>query len=270
MRIRQVGVPSQIKEELVRLRAQEGRWRTNFYVSDEELARWCAKGELSFCSTEGSFFLLHNRETFCHAFICTVNLADAKNTFEALTQKVEVPISIDILGGNDELRDMLVRIGFRHEMTLLRMIRPNDNMQVDDMPIGDEEYGKAVELPLLMEQLQTNFNPSTKQLPDEEELLRMIQEKNVLVLRTPENVVAGFLVFAHQGAVLLLRYIAVMEDWRGKKFGETLLNQFLRIRHGIRKHQLWVKKENLPAVHLYEKHGFCFDGLCDDIYIFQP
>lgn len=268
MCLRQVGAPEQIKEEVIRLRTLPGMWRTNFFVSDEEVARWCAKGELFLSSTEGSFLLLHNRETFCHAFFCTVELSDAEKALAAMTQKTKLPISMDILGKDDGLRTMVSQAGFRRVMTLKRMTRPNEDMQAGDLPIGDAEYAKSEEMPVLMEQLQLYFDPLTKQLPDEEELWRMIQKREVLVQRMSGNEVVGFLVFEPQGAVRLLRYILVKEEWRGKSLGVTLLNTFLGIRHGVRKHQLWVEKENFPAIRMYEEGGFQFDGLHDDIFIF--
>ncbi len=270
MCLRQVGAPEQIKEEVIRLRTLPGMWRTNFFASDEEVARWCAKGELFLSSTEGSFLLLHNRETFCHAFFCTVDLSNAKKALVAMAQKTELPISMDILGEDDGLRGMVSQAGFRRVMTLKKMTRTNEDMQADDLPIGDAEYAKSEEMPFLMEQLQKAFDPVTKQLPDEDELLRMIQERNVLVARLPGGDIGAFVVFEVQGKTIIYRFLVVTENCHGKGFGERLMRKVLGYRKGIRKHQLWVWSDNRPAIRIHKSCGFCFDGLQDDIYIFQP
>ena len=269
MRLRCVGDLGEIKEEIIRLRALPGAWRTNLFASDEELSQWIRRGEAFLLSGKKSFLLMRERGPFRHGHFCTAELADMGETLAFLEQKAQKPVSMDILGEDEKLRETLSQASFRCTATLARMTRQNADMQAENLSLPDDEYARPEELPFLMEQLENTFDPLTKQLPGKEELSRMIEERNVFVVRRKAGI-AGFLVSERQGAMLLLRYIAVMEKWRGKAWGGKLLQNFLGIRCGIRKHQLWVQPENIPAVRLYEKCGFRFDGLRDDIYVFRP
>ena len=220
MYLRQVAALEEIKKEIIRLRALPGTWRTNLFASDEVLSRWCEKGDLYVLADEESFFLLRRREAFFHAFFCTVSLPDAEKALFKLARKIETPVSIDIVGEDEELGTMPTRAGFHHAATLKRMTRPNEDMQAENLPLREGEYARLHELSFLAAYLKKTFDPMTKQLPDEDELSRMVREKRVLTLRTPKNCIAGFLVFEPQRARVLLRYMVVTENGAGSHWAK--------------------------------------------------
>jgi ribosomal protein S18 acetylase RimI-like enzyme len=64
-----------------------------------------------------------------------------------------------------------------------------------------------------------------------------------------------------------LRYLFVINKYRGLGIGKELLSSCLFNTSKINRKQLWVLENNPSAINLYKKFGYEFDGLVDHIFI---
>jgi ribosomal protein S18 acetylase RimI-like enzyme len=64
-----------------------------------------------------------------------------------------------------------------------------------------------------------------------------------------------------------LRYLFVINKYRGLVIGKELLSSCLFNTSKINRKQLWVFENNPSAINLYKKFGCEFDGLVDHIFI---
>lgn len=258
-----------IKEKVADLWERKTHLYTNFFISDNTLLKWNQENALQYFSSADSLLIVHDNHDFLQGYIYTINLQDAKKLLRNVFTKVHFSITMDIIGENDDLAVLLESLGFKHEATLQRMTRQNITSHAkEDLPSG-VTYVMDKENDLLIQLLAIDFNPLIKQLPTKDELHKLGKENNIIATRTENGEIRGYLIAEQQGIVLSLRFIDVLPPYRQQGMGHLLLNAFLNLKDGIKKHQLWVKNDNIAAISLYQKYDFHYDGLCDKIYVME-
>jgi GNAT superfamily N-acetyltransferase len=88
----------------------------------------------------------------------------------------------------------------------------------------------------------------------------MIQESAILIAKDNENNQLGALHFEEKSGVMWLNHVAVTEVARGKGVGRGLVEAYIEQGHvdDNSRYQLWVQRQNTPAVNLYQKKGFTY------------
>lgn len=69
----------------------------------------------------------------------------------------------------------------------------------------------------------------------------------------------GFLVAAHKGDAIQLRFLILQPEYRGAGLARRLMDLFIAFMHdrGYRKAYLWTTSEQITAISMYERYGFC-------------
>lgn len=72
------------------------------------------------------------------------------------------------------------------------------------------------------------------------------------------NTILGALHQVKEGIINVIGHVAVVEEARGHGVGKALLDVFIEWNKETEKtrYQLWVQRQNLPAVEMYKKTGF--------------
>ncbi len=88
----------------------------------------------------------------------------------------------------------------------------------------------------------------------------LIQENAILIARDINDCCLGALHFKKRGGVTWLNHLAVTEQARGRGVGRGLVEAYIEQGHvdGNSRYQLWVQRQNTPAVNLYQKKGFTY------------
>ena len=114
--------------------------------------------------------------------------------------------------------------------------------------------------------LERQLDPFAEQIPSVDDLRREVQRGHILVVRRGSDV-TGMLMYELRGHMAHLRLWHVDKDLQGKGIGRCLMTTFLKRCSQTHRILLWVLASNTRAISIYERHGFVFDGLQDQIMI---
>jgi ribosomal protein S18 acetylase RimI-like enzyme len=78
---------------------------------------------------------------------------------------------------------------------------------------------------------------------------------------------AAILFFETQGFTSILRYWAVAERFRSRRFGAAVMRHYLAMHSAVRRFLLWVVAANDNAVRKYQHYGYAPDGLLDQVLV---
>ena len=88
----------------------------------------------------------------------------------------------------------------------------------------------------------------------------LVKEKAILIARDINDSRLGALHLEKKSGVTWLNHVAVTEEARGKGVGRGLVEAYIEQGHVDEnsRYQLWVQRQNTPAVSLYQKKGFSY------------
>lgn len=115
------------------------------------------------------------------------------------------------------------------------------------------------QIPEILKLLNSAFSPLTSDLPDTEELIRLIQKKEAFSLTGEDGLLCGYCQYEAQGSKRMLRHLVVAPEYRSRHLGNYIL-QCLSEAFPDSPSFLWVREDNAGAVKLYQKCGYRFDG----------
>lgn len=108
--------------------------------------------------------------------------------------------------------------------------------------------------------LRKAFNPLYSFLPSDEELLQDINEGKVWVIND-SGYLAGCLRSEVEKSYASIAQIAVDPEYRGRGYGNYLIETYHQYyKEKVRNFQHWVDLNNQPAVNMYRKWGYIFNG----------
>lgn len=108
-------------------------------------------------------------------------------------------------------------------------------------------------------------------LPEKQELEEIFNDGRVLTVYSEEKRLSAVGVLSTSGRQAVIQHIAVSKADRRKGLARYVFGKLLLLASSlnIRVIRLWVDKENLPAVTLYDREGFEPDGMICKQYIFR-
>lgn len=89
----------------------------------------------------------------------------------------------------------------------------------------------------------------------------LLSSKNILVAKSVNNEFLGALHQEKKGTINEIGHIAVDSMYRGLGVGSALLDAFIQLNMttDTTRYQLWVKRDNIKAVSMYEQKGFKYN-----------
>jgi len=114
---------------------------------------------------------------------------------------------------------------------------------------------------------KNNFDSFSERPPDIDEIEFAIKNKEIYCKVSKLGEIMGFFWNSNKKFLSELRYLFVVEKYRGQGIGRELLKEYFIKTSNINRKQLWVLENNNSAIRLYESFGFKFDGLVDYIYV---
>lgn len=88
----------------------------------------------------------------------------------------------------------------------------------------------------------------------------LLQESAILIAKDLNNNCIGALHFEKKAGVTWLNHLVVKKEARGKRVGLGLVEACIEQGHvnDSSRYQLWVQRQNIPAVNLYKNKGFTY------------
>ena len=256
--MRKVDDFNEINQAVVRIKHYKKKLITNFFPNREKVKIWISNNLFfSIEIKEVVYFLKKNLDFYTLFFIASSNDELDRSLNELLLNFEEEVLMLDIVQREDrsEILNIFYSKSFDMYTSLVRMNRLNH--QVDYLAISTDEIREASlhHLIPLNKMLYSFFDKKAEQLPDEKELVKWIKNKNVLIYEE-DNQIGGFLIYEIIGNTLYLRYWFVHPDYREKKIGSRLFNEFETKGKETNRHLLWVIKTNENAIKRYNHYGF--------------
>lgn len=257
----------EIKEAITQVKEQGEEWHTNFYVADDRLSFWISAGQIRMRQTGSTLLIFRQRPMQWQMYVCnTAGETLASDLAECLLG-VEGNISTDILGQDEALAEALPANGFRRYMLLHRITQTYPEPTPPVEPFDDKWLAGEEDLPGIMEILYENMDPRCEQLPDPEEFLQDIRNRNVLAIHAEESrELAAFLSFHRKGKLLHWEYWVSRKKYRKEKLGLKLYAPYMQLNWDARRQIGFVRDDN-PMIEVYEYMGFRKDGLKDEVFV---
>ena len=167
---------------------------------------------------------------------------------------------------NEKLLDFFNINGFKSyaQLKKMSMIKTPLNLPNKNCAIS---IAKIKDLNTLNILFKKNFDRFSERPPDINEIESAINNENIYCKFDNLGNILGFYWYRNFKFLSELRYIFVINRYRGLGLGKELLNSYLFNTSKINKKQLWVLDNNLSAINLYLKYGYRFDKLNDHIFI---
>jgi GNAT superfamily N-acetyltransferase len=249
---------NEITKALVKVKNYKKKLITNFFSSNEKVEIWISKDQFFTIEIgEVVFFLKKNLELYTLFFIASSNDELDKSLTELQVNLRDEIIMLDIVQREESsaVLDIFYNKSFTLYTSLVRMNRLNH--QIDLLSVSNDEIKEASmhHLIPLNDMLHSFFDEKAEQLPDVKELMNWIENKNVLIYEE-ENQIGGFLIYEIIGNTLYLRYWFVHPDFREKRIGSKLFNEFESKGKDTNRHLFWVIRSNENAIKRYKHYGF--------------
>lgn len=168
---------------------------------------------------------------------------------------------------NRHFIESLPLYGFKLYASLNRMSQKLDNsFEIDSDKI---EYANIQDDDQIYSLYEKNFDHSVDRIP----CLGEIREKifNSMIICTKDGgTISSFASISISPGVATLNHILVRPEFRGRGEGESLFRNFLWLASKSKAVRLWVVPGNIPAISLYQKYNFQFDGLKNLVYKYEP
>lgn len=131
-------------------------------------------------------------------------------------------------------------------------------IEIRPMRVGDSDAVAAMEQAIFT-------NPWSK------DSIREVLEKKTAIrglVGEVEKCMAGYAFYWIAADEMHIANIAIDEKYRRRGYGEKMLERMLSdgLNNGVRFAVLEVRESNLPAIKMYEKHGFGIEGVRRNYY----
>lgn len=248
----------EIDNSFVKIKNYKKKLITNFFPNREKIEIWISKNEFYKIEIgEVICFLRSNPDFYTLFFIASSNEELDKSLSQLLIGFSDEIFILDIVQ-REEFSDVLNIFydkSFNLYTSLVRMNRLNHRADLLYISTDVIKEASRHHLISLNNMLHSFFDEKAEQLPDEMELENWIENKNILIYEE-DNQIGGFLIYEIIGNTLYLRYWFVHPDFREKRVGSKLFNEFEIRGKETNRHLFWVIRSNENAIKRYKHYGF--------------
>ena len=263
---------SEVFDAIQRAKAGASAFCTNFFPTQGRLQGWIDHGELLGEVRDRCAFFLRKDRGFWHLCFCAADRATLQRELAALPNLKTECVVVDLVGSEAGLAELVGHVesaGFRRYARLLRLARASQPGQPQSFPEGTEVvWADNRDCQGIMDLLECSFDVYADQLPMRYEIEAAITARQVLTVKC-EGTLAALLFFETQGLTSTIRYWAVAEQFRSRRFGSALMRHYLAAQTAVRRFILWVTANNEDAIQKYRHYGYAQDGLIDDVLVSQ-
>ena len=237
---------------------------TNFYPNEFRTNIWIENETLViYQGDETNIFIVKN-SGFTTLYFCSTSLEKLEICISNLN--IDNPIVLDIVtnGIDSPLIKLFKNNGYSDYCSLVRMSRIGQlpEKEKDDM-VRFAEYKDIMQIENYFE---NHFDKLSEQIPTRQELERWIDRSEIIVC-VIDNDVAGYIIFDLVGITLYWRYWFVSTEYRDKKVGSKLFNEFMNCGKNSKRQMLWVITTNENAKKRQMHFGFNEEKMFDTVLI---
>ena len=247
-------------------------FNTNCFITIDQFNKLILN-ELLYEITIGEvFFLIKNNGTFFKIYYYAASINElAKSLPTLLNLFSDETLVVDLLAKNDKCpeRKLFEENLFSLYTSLIRMScieKKNYNVGLSSTNVRSATYQ---DMTLVKDLLDLYFDPIAEQLPDTDDLLNWIYNDRIILFEEQRNIL-GFIIYDLKSSTLYLRYWFVHPDYRDRKIGSKLFNEFLLRGKDTHRQMFWVISSNENAIKRYVHYGFKEELMYNFVFINKP
>ena len=237
---------------------------SNCYFSPKQMIEWINKDYISFyVSEEDNFFIILPKCGYKKLLFNASNFDWVDGLKQIKTNDENIVVEIV---SKEELNPYGLKeiLPYSRIKQYARYRRLNVYELTSEYP--EIQYCELEDIPAISLMFQSTFEAIGDDLPSIEEIKMFITDKSIICIKE-EGKLEGYIMFQNKGKTSYIRNICVSEDARGKGIGSKLLDMYLRLHRDFISFTLWCRKDNIPAIKLYEKYGYVNENMHNTLYI---
>jgi len=257
--VKNIETSAELREEINKILANSSALCTNFFLSADDIDEAAAKGEFFVHPFDGGILIFRQREGYYRTYFY---LSDPG---KIVFMPMEYPAVLEIAYRDRDISMKNIigefeQAGFESLFSRIRMTRRGELFS----KTGNAESAAERDAETIRAIFRECFHPAAGCIPNDSELMAEIAAGHILT----DDTVSGLLHFTESRTGSELRHLAVTETMRNRGIGSMLVESYLS-RFGEKKAVVWVRDDNEPAVHTYEKYGFKADGMKSAVLIYE-
>ncbi len=146
--------------------------------------------------------------------------------------------------------------------TFIRLYKDKLDIDVQDVDFSITETPREEDFLKIQQLLEANFDFYCDRIPSLEELKKI--KDSTFVIKNKGQIVA-FFIAEKNGITLIFRYWLVLENYRGRKYGDLLMKRVLTFDPEIKRVTSWISKKLDYSILAHKRLGFKEDGLTNYI-----
>jgi len=232
---------------------------TNCFFLADAFYKYMENNTLSYVFCGKNLVLLLDKTDFCQLYFYLNDLSTGVDL------SIDKPVVMEILYRGEKNKPLdLIKYwseqGFNHHLLRDNMVASFDSLSLPPVSTSNLvlDYVSSSEEALFTEKLLSNsLDFYTGDLLSIDEIYHFVTNRNISIAMY-NNEMAGVLQFEIRNKIVWLSHIAVVEKYRGKGIANELIRKYILDNNteSNTKYQLWVIRDNIPAVKLYRKFGF--------------
>tara|TARA_B110000977_G_C11072247_1_gene489920 strand:+ start:520 stop:1302 length:783 start_codon:yes stop_codon:yes gene_type:complete len=152
--------------------------------------------------------------------------------------------------------------GFKVHDVYDRYFKEQTIVDVTDIDFSSLEKPNNEDFDSIQQLIELNFSPHTDKIPSVLELKEF--RETTFIIKNDLEIVA-FFITEKKGVTLEFRYWLVLEEFRGRRYGNLLMKRVLSFDPEIKRVTSWIRQGNDNVIHAHKQMGFKEDGLTNYI-----
>lgn len=257
----------EVQTDIKAIKTKSTEFITNFYPEFDKLNAWIKNGQFHKKVIGNTVFFFNEKTEFSHLFYCSSSTDALNDSLSQLKFFIGKTLLVtDIIGKESDIQS-IVQIfkenGFYLYTTLNRMSR---STTMEEYKNYSPSLIKAEikHTDAIFNLLNRHFDPLAEQLPSQDEINNWIKLNHVILFEDKGEIL-GFVIFDLIGVTSYLRYWFVHPQYRDRKIGSTLLQEYFKSSAETKRQLFWVIQTNENAISRYLHYGFNSENLYDYI-----
>lgn len=252
-------------EEKYLKQIQRGAKCANFYDSSREvLTRLKQRTTLIENQSHALLFVEKSRYDFWRCYFYIQDIAKVNwAIFKEKTLIAEIVVRNSKIEKWKSILTIFEKDGaFKIYDAYMRFAKELPEDTIKDIDYSNIQTSREEDLATIQQLIETNFNSYSDKIPSVDELKFLT--KSTFLIKEKGEIVA-FFITEKKGTTLEFRYWLVLEQYRGRRYGERLINRVLTHDPEIRRVTSWISQKNKSVIRAHKKLGFKEDGLTNYI-----
>ena len=242
---------------------------TNFFIKDDVLEKYIARNELKIHVSNKTLLIARTTDRVSRLYFAAVDDDDLAGNLKMFLPFVKRPLTVDIYKNQfnadqfERLEKIFTEVGFKHYATQFRLLKVVNTNRYN--AIDPTWFAKEEECDEIMEIIYGSLDYLCDQLPERDEMLQHIKNKEVLVYRR-DGVISSVVVGILRPAAAEWKVRVTRPEYRMSEDGLLLRKARDEYTKDVRRQINYARKKRLLRIYMNES-GAKPDGFENHVFV---